>query len=40
MGEDLLFSLIVHSFHSVAYVWVREAKTTAPIAKKFGFSSI
>jgi hypothetical protein len=31
---------IVHSFSSVAYVWVRGAKTTGPIAKKFGFSQI
>jgi hypothetical protein len=29
---------IVHSFSSVAYVWVRGAKTTGPIVKMFGFS--
>jgi hypothetical protein len=29
---------IVHFFISVAYVWVRGAKTTGPIAKKFVFS--
>jgi hypothetical protein len=29
---------IVHSFCPVAYVWVRGAKTTGPIMKKFGFS--
>jgi hypothetical protein len=29
---------VVHSFSSVAYVWIRGAKTTGPILKTFGFS--
>jgi hypothetical protein len=29
---------IVHSFSSVAYVWLRGAKTTGLIAKKIVFS--
>jgi hypothetical protein len=28
---------IIHVFSSVAHVWVPGAKTTGPIAKKFGF---
>jgi hypothetical protein len=32
--------LLVHFFSSVAYVWVRGAKTAGPIAKKFGFSYV
>jgi hypothetical protein len=31
---------IVYLFSSVAYVWVRGAKTTGPITKKFVFSEI
>jgi hypothetical protein len=31
-------ALIVYLFSSVAHVWVPGAKTTGPIAKKFGFS--
>jgi hypothetical protein len=30
---------ILYFFNSVAHVWVPGAKTTGPIAKKFGFSS-
>jgi hypothetical protein len=36
LGQIHVF--IVHYFSSVAYVWVRGAKTTVPIVKKFGFS--
>jgi hypothetical protein len=38
--HDTSLSTIVHFFSSVAYVWVSRAKTTGPIAKKFGFSEI
>jgi hypothetical protein len=33
-----LYRPIVHFFSSVAYVWVRGAKTTEPITKRFGVS--
>jgi hypothetical protein len=39
LNRDCGFDLpIVNFFSSVAYVWVPGAKTTGPIAKKFGFS--
>jgi hypothetical protein len=31
---------ILYFFSSVAHIWVPGAKTTGPIVKKFGFSSI
>jgi hypothetical protein len=34
------WEVLVHFFSSVACVWGPGAKTTGPIAKKFGFSSI
>jgi hypothetical protein len=34
----VVWELLDHFFSSVAYVWVRGAKTTGPIVKKFVFS--